>query len=72
MTVRMDAMELVIHLEGADSEAVWWAESPQMPGFSAAAPTLSELRTQAYRAIRGVAGSVQITERLAELRAKYL
>jgi predicted RNase H-like HicB family nuclease len=33
-----------IHLEAANNEAVWWAESDELPGASAAADTLSELR----------------------------
>lgn len=33
-----------IHLEVADREAVWWAETPAVPGLSVAAPTLKELR----------------------------
>jgi hypothetical protein len=57
--------ELVIHLEGGDGEVVWWAESPQIPGFSAAAPTLKELRERAYRALREIAGPGPIVERLS-------
>lgn len=42
---------LVVHLDEADGEAVWWAESPDLPGFSAAAPTLAELRERVTGAI---------------------
>jgi predicted RNase H-like HicB family nuclease len=43
--------ELIIHLEDADGEVVWWAESPDVPGFSAAAPSLDELRRRAIDAL---------------------
>lgn len=61
----MTMTELIIHLEDADGEVVWWAESPDVPGFSAAAPTLAELRERAREALsaRG-ARPVQIVERL--------
>lgn len=36
--------QLVIHLDNADGKLVWWAESPQVPGFTASADTLPELR----------------------------
>jgi hypothetical protein len=39
----MDA-QLVIHFDSADGQEVWWAESPAVPGFSASADTLTELR----------------------------
>lgn len=44
-------VEMLIHLEAADGAAVWWAEVPELPGFSAAADTLAELRAQARAAI---------------------
>ncbi len=34
-----------IHLEVVDREAVWWAETPAVPGLSVAAATLKELRS---------------------------
>jgi hypothetical protein len=61
----MATIELVIHIEAADGEAVWWAESPDVPGFSAAAPTLVELRERSIAALSELRGSVRITERLA-------
>jgi len=41
-----------IHLEPADQDVVWWAETDGLPGFSAAAPTLRELRTLIEEAVR--------------------
>ena len=40
----MDAL-LVIHFDSADGQEVWWAESPEVPGFTASADNLPELRT---------------------------
>jgi predicted RNase H-like HicB family nuclease len=63
--VMMATVELVIHIEAADGEAVWWAESPEVPGFSAAAPTLAELRERATAALTELQGApVRLTERL--------
>jgi predicted RNase H-like HicB family nuclease len=61
----MATVELVIHIEAADGEAVWWAESPEVPGFSVAAPTLAEMRERATAALNELEGPVRITERLA-------
>ena len=33
-----------IHMELADDDIVWWAETEAVPGLSVAAPTLRELR----------------------------
>lgn len=55
-------VELLIHLEAADGEAVWWAESPDAPGFTAAAPDLAELRARCAEAL----GASDFTERLVE------
>jgi predicted RNase H-like HicB family nuclease len=58
-------VELVIHLEPAGEESVWWAESPDVEGFSAAAPTLAELRVQATAALRDIVGrKFELRERL--------
>jgi predicted RNase H-like HicB family nuclease len=57
--------ELIIHLEVADGEVVWWAESPDLPGFTAAGSSLSELRELATAAIEEIRGGpVQIVEHL--------
>lgn len=62
-TRRMATIELIIHLEGVDGEAVWWAESPDVPGFSAAAPSLIELRERAQAALEELKGCpVRIVE----------
>jgi predicted RNase H-like HicB family nuclease len=61
----MTTIELVIHMEVADGEAVWWAESPEVPGFSVAAPTLAEMRDRATTALAELRdGPVEIIERL--------
>lgn len=55
--------ELLIHLESADGDVVWWAESPQVPGFTAAAPTLAELRELALDALRSeLSPDVEVAE----------
>jgi predicted RNase H-like HicB family nuclease len=61
----MATIELVIHIEAADGEAVWWAESPDVPGFSAAAPTLADLRDRATAALAELRDDpVEVVERL--------
>lgn len=37
-------MRILLHLERTDDGFVWWAESPEQPGFSALAPTLKQLK----------------------------
>jgi len=37
---------LQIHLEAAEQEIVWWAESDQLPGVSVAAASLMEMREE--------------------------
>ncbi len=60
----MTSVELIIHLDSADDGVVWWAESPEAPGFTAAADSLAELRELATTGLRGVLGDVSIVERL--------
>ena len=51
-------IDLVIHLETVNSHRVmWWADSPQVPGFSAAADSLSALRARAKEALAEVLGA---------------
>jgi predicted RNase H-like HicB family nuclease len=45
-------ISFAIHLEPTDTDVVWWAESEGMPGWSATAPTLRELRTLIEEAVR--------------------
>lgn len=60
-------VELLIHLEPAGAEVIWWAESPDFAGFSAAAASLSELRARATQAITEFAGpNTAIVERMAD------
>lgn len=42
---------LLIHVEPSEDEIVWWAESTDLPGFSAAAESLADLRVSARAAI---------------------
>ena len=57
---------LLLHLELVDGEHAWWAESDDVPGFTAAAPTLAELRERAHAALHDLLGAeVAIRERLA-------
>jgi predicted RNase H-like HicB family nuclease len=46
MTIR-----LVIHLEALPDRPVWWAESPDVPGFSATEDTLGKLLNRAQWAL---------------------
>jgi predicted RNase H-like HicB family nuclease len=45
-------VSFAIHLEPTETDVVWWAESGGMPGWSATAPTLRELRTLIEEAVR--------------------
>jgi predicted RNase H-like HicB family nuclease len=57
--------ELTIHLEAVEGEVVWWADSPDVPGFSAAAPSLVELRERATAALEEILGApVPLVEHL--------
>lgn len=52
--------DLILYLDEVDSTAVWWAESPEVPGFTAAAGSLAEVRRLAAEALPGA----DLTERL--------
>lgn len=62
-------IELMLHLERADDQVVWWAETTDVPGFSAAADTLAELRERVRSALLEITGGepVELVERLAGL-----
>lgn len=62
-------VNLLIHLEatGGDPACVWWAESPEMPGFSAAADHLPELLRQAQEAIDELVSDAEVVPTLAPL-----
>lgn len=61
----MTTATLIIHLDIADGEVVWWAESPEAPGFTAVAGSLAELRDLAQTGLCGFFSSpVRVTERL--------
>lgn len=61
------SVTLIFHLEQADDEIVWWAESPDAPGMSAAADTLVECRRLAIESLRfSDVAFERITELLAE------
>lgn len=59
--------ELIIHLESEPEtgEVVWWAESPEVPGLSAAASSLRELREMAMYSLRQLGAAGPVVERLA-------
>lgn len=46
---------ILVHLEASESGPVWWAESADFPGFSAAADTLVDLRRRATAALSELA-----------------
>jgi predicted RNase H-like HicB family nuclease len=52
----MTAISLLVHGEFLPDarKIAWWAESPDVPGFSAAADTLVELRELATETIRDI------------------
>jgi hypothetical protein len=45
------APTFLVHLERTDDGPSWWAVSEEVPGFSAAADTLTELRTRIRAAL---------------------
>jgi predicted RNase H-like HicB family nuclease len=48
-------IRLLVHLEPTDHGSLaWWIEAPDMPGFSAAAPSLTETRIRAELALREI------------------
>lgn len=61
------AVNVLIHLEPTDKgELVWWAESPETPGLSAAANSLVELQFLVRQSIVELVGDVEVAYRLAE------
>ena len=46
---------LLVHLEAVESGLVWWAESPEVPGFSVTSTTLRELQVRAKMAMADIA-----------------
>ena len=46
---------LLVHQEAGDQGVVWWAESPEVPGFSATDVSLDGLRARARDALRDIA-----------------
>jgi predicted RNase H-like HicB family nuclease len=55
----MSSTAFTVHKDMADEGVVWWAESDQVPGFSAAADTLDDLCRLISEAVslRGGSGS---------------
>lgn len=48
-------VDLFIHLEQVSpTSAVWWGESPDVPGFSVTAESMAELFTLAEKALRDI------------------
>lgn len=54
------------HVESSPEGAVWWAESPDVQGFTAAAPSLAELRDRCRDALNDIVGSGEFLERLVD------
>lgn len=66
-------VRLLVHLEEGDGGTTWWAESPQVSGFSVAADTLNELQSLAKWALADIlsedgkdAESLSVTFELVE------
>ena len=61
----MSAVELLIHLESISPENgggfVWWAESPELPGFTASADHLPELIEKSRVAVSELLGEGEVT-----------
>lgn len=49
------AIRLLVHLEPVGDQQVWWAESPDVPGFSASDMTLRDLLSRASWALTEIA-----------------
>jgi predicted RNase H-like HicB family nuclease len=45
-----------IRMEYHQEPEGWWADSPDLPGFSAAGPTLADVREQAHEGAEYFAG----------------
>ncbi len=52
---------ILVHLE----DGVWWAESPQVPGFSACQPSLRDVEAAAKLAIREILEELGTEEPIA-------
>lgn len=59
-------IELCVHLEPAEAGVCWWVESDDLPGFSAAASTLAEMRARAVETLNEELGegTYDLRERL--------
>jgi predicted RNase H-like HicB family nuclease len=69
-TIHMTEITVLLNLEATgttvDDEIIWWAESPDVPGFSAAADNLPELRRLYLEALRdAVSGDFRAVEHFA-------
>lgn len=47
-------VRLLVHLERQAGDGIWWAEAPQVPGFSVAADSLVELQGLAKWALADI------------------
>lgn len=47
-------VRLLVHLERVDGGTTWWAESPEVPGFSVAAGDLLEVQHRAKWALTDI------------------
>jgi hypothetical protein len=68
---------LRIHLDAADLDFVWWAESDQLPGVTAAAGSLMEMREELEHVLTDLSAEsgdpiVVTTEVLADSGPQFL
>ncbi len=49
------AVRLLVHLEPFGGRKIWWAESPDIPGFSASDATLKDLLTRSSWTLADIA-----------------
>lgn len=47
-------VRLLVHLERVGEDTTWWAESPEVPGFSVAADDLAEVQARAKWALADI------------------
>jgi hypothetical protein len=69
--VTREDIRLLVHLEmGDDGAASWWAESPDVPGFSAVSNSLSDVQIRSQWAIMDILG--ESDRRLGQLLVRLV
>ena len=61
----------VFNLEHTDRGVVWWAESPDIPGFYAAADDLISLRRHVTAALRDMGVDTAVVEQLGDAHIRF-